>query len=114
MLAILAENPQSPRALFRAEHQRETCFFIGDSSFRWRLGVMAAAPQPLITMKLESNDDEMLPPGRVAMTDTGRDVLTGRMEWLAICQFDRWLGGVHLRSGSMWRWKEDSGHVEKA
>ena len=61
-----------------------------------------------------ANDDEMLPPGTVAMTDTGRDVRTGRMDWLAIRQFDRWLGGVHLRSGSMWRWNEDSGHVEKA
>jgi len=114
ILEILVTGPQSPATLFRAEQRRESCFFIGDSSFRWRLDVLAALPRPLITMKLDSKDNGTLPPGVVTITDTGRDVLAGRTDWLRVREFDRWLGGVHVRSESVWRWNADGGHIEKA
>jgi hypothetical protein len=114
ILTGLIDGPQSPAALFRSVHLREHCFFIGDSSFRWRLDELAASPQPLITLQLESNDNMILPPGVVTMTDVGREVLAGRKDWLAVRDFDRWLGGVHVRSGSIWRWNTDADRVEKA
>jgi hypothetical protein len=113
ILTLLVNSPQSPAALFRSVHLRETCFFIGDTSFRWRLDELASLPQPLIALQVDSND-KILPPGIVTMTDVGRDVLAGRRDWLAVRDFDRWLGGVHLRSGSIWRWNPDAGHIEKA
>lgn len=114
ILTILVKGPLSPAELFRAEQRRENCFFIGDSSFRWRLDVLAALPQPLITLQLDSKDKMILPPGVVTITETGRDVLAGRRDWLGIRDFDRWLGGVRLRNESIWRWNADSGHIEKA
>jgi hypothetical protein len=113
ILEILVNGPQSPATLFRAEQRRESCFFIGDSSFRWRLDVLAALPRPLITIQLDSKDNRILPPGVVMISDTGRDVLAGRTDWLEVRDLDRWLGGVHVRRGSMWRWNADGGHIEK-
>jgi hypothetical protein len=113
-LTLLTTGPQSPAALFREEHRREDCFFIGDTSFRWRLDVLAALPQPLITLQLDSTDEMILPPGVVTMTDAGRDVLAGRTDWLTVHDFDRWLGGVHVRRGSIWRWNAATGHVERS
>ena len=43
----------------------------------------------------------------VAITDTGREVLAGRLDRVAVCGLDRWLGGVHLQAGNMWRWDEE-------
>ena len=46
----------------------------------------------------------------VALTDTGRSVLAGQLDRVAICSIDRWLGGVHLQSGGqLWRW-DDTKH----
>jgi len=36
ILEILSSGPLAPSALFRAAQRRETCFFIGDTSFRGR------------------------------------------------------------------------------
>ena len=41
----------------------------------------------------------------VSVTDTGRAVLAGHLDRIAVCGIDRWLGGVHLHSGGvLWRW----------
>ena len=49
-----------------------------------------------------------------AITDTGRAVLGGRLDRVATCGFDRWFGGVHLRSGpEMWRWDEGSQRITR-
>jgi hypothetical protein len=50
----------------------------------------------------------------VTLTSAGRDVLAGRTDWLAIGAFDRWLGGVHVRNGSTWRWDAGAARIEKA
>jgi hypothetical protein len=106
ILSLLADRAQSPVALFHEESRRESCFFIGDAQFRWRLDALAAAPEPLITMELEPGDTALLPRGTVSITETGRRVLSSRTDWLAVASFDRWLGGVHLRPGAMWRWDD--------
>ncbi len=103
ILDVLAGGSQSPAALFRTVQQRESCFFIGDTSFRWRLDELAAAPHPLIAMHLDAGD-AVLPPGVVTITADGRDVLAGRGDWLSTRPFDRWLGGVHVHPDSRWRW----------
>ena len=46
-------------------------------------------------------------PGSISLTETGRAVLAGRQDRVAICGIDRWLGGVHLQTdASIWRWDE--------
>ena len=42
----------------------------------------------------------------------GHEVLTGRADWLQHRGIDRWLGGVHLRPGKLWRWNPSRGRLE--
>jgi hypothetical protein len=39
------------------------------------------------------------------LTDKGRAVLAGEVDWLSLAQAPRWVGGVHIRPGERnWRW----------
>ena len=51
-------------------------------------------------------------PGPVTNTDTGREVLEGRADHMALNGIDRWLGGVHLKGGKVaWRWDRASERI---
>jgi hypothetical protein len=44
---------------------------------------------------------------QVSITDTGRRVLAGKADHIALNGIDRWLGGVHLSGNQVrWRWDE--------
>jgi hypothetical protein len=48
----------------------------------------------------------------LALTDTGRQVLRGKADRVAINGIDRWIGGVHLRGKRvLWRWDEKARSV---
>jgi hypothetical protein len=54
----------------------------------------------------DANDTAKFWRGLVTATDAGREALAGRRDRVA-CGLDKWLGGVHLKSGSnVWRWDE--------
>ena len=104
ILTLLAAGPLDPSALFRAEQDREERVYMGDGSFWHHVETLAGSTHPLVTLHVEPRQDR-LPTGTVAITDTGREVLSGRADWIEIGGIDRWIGGVHLHSdGSMWRW----------
>ena len=43
----------------------------------------------------------------LALTDTGRQVLRGKADHVAMNGIDRWIGGMHLRGKRvLWRWDE--------
>ena len=59
----------------------------------------------LLTLDLSPAAADQVLGGRVALTDTGRSVLAGRLDRVATYGIDRWLGGVHLHGGhTLWRW----------
>jgi hypothetical protein len=65
---------------------------------------LAAARDPLLT--ITSSDGplrETFADAQVELTRTGREVLRGRADHVAINGIDRWMGGVHLIDGR-WRW----------
>ena len=45
------------------------------------------------------------------LTDVGRAVQAGERDFIELNGIDRWLGGVHLVSGQVWRWHEHSGTI---
>jgi hypothetical protein len=62
---------------------------------------------PLLALDLSETAEGHGLRGTVTLTDTGRSVLSGRQDRVAACGIDRWLGGVHLQSGSrIWRWDD--------
>ena len=122
ILSLLAEGPQSIRSLFHALFHREDSLMPTDSSFIGRIEELASGPRPLIEVQMESDDAPglvtevsvvKLPKGTVTTTDTGSDVLAGKADWLSLRPFDRWLGGVHVTNGSMWRWDVAGSRIRK-
>ncbi len=104
-LLILASGPLPPGQLFGKYMETEERRFLGDSSFWYILREMLDSDPPLLS--LPDNIDLTLPSTpdqRLMITQTGKDVLQGKQNWLDIKQIDRWIGGVHLYQGNIWHW----------
>ena len=50
----------------------------------------------------------------IAITDSGRRVLAGDADRVAVCGIDRWFGGVHVHPGNLWRWDDESQRIGRA
>jgi hypothetical protein len=86
-------------------HDGEQAYYITDTSLAALAEALSLTSPPLLTLDLgpEAGADGLK--GTVALTDTGRAVLTGRQDKVALCGIDRWFGGVHLQGrGPTWRW----------
>ncbi|HSM84977.1 MAG TPA: hypothetical protein VLT16_02440 [Candidatus Limnocylindrales bacterium] len=72
----------------------------GDLSVYWRLEDLIAGPAPAIQKHA----------GRYELTDSGRQLLAGKADWVNLRGgIDTWLGGVHLFGpDAEWRWDEKS------
>lgn len=87
--------------------------FLGDLMFWHALKDLGACTEPVIS---EDPETAELPwPKRVyALTDTGRQVLTGDVDFLTISGTPRWVGGVEIRPRERsWRWDEGRDTVTK-
>jgi len=102
---LAACGPMEARALFtRLVRECEAAPFLGDLMY-WpilqeltMIGVLDAPPR--------DDPHHGWPKRIVSLTERGRAVQAGKLDRVALgC--DRWLGGVHLRTGSpCWRWDE--------
>jgi hypothetical protein len=109
ILSLLEDGPQSIWSLFHGWSRREDALTPTDASLRSRMDALASGLRPLITVQIDAGDSSILPSGTVTRTDEGRDVLAGGVDWTSLAPFDRWLGGVHVTNGSLWRW--DAAHA---
>ena len=100
MLQAIATGARTGSEAFAASARMENAIFMGDLTFWGIAERLAGGPSPLLTI-----GDVMK--GRVAMTPAGADVLAGRADAIALNGIDRWLGGVHLTPGSLWRRSPD-------
>jgi hypothetical protein len=102
LLAAVAEGASTGGAAFVRCMAREARPFLGDTWAFDRLTRLAAAHTPLLAGTLPVGHDTPL-----QLTDTGRDVLDGRADHVALNGIDRWIGGVHLTgTTAAWRWDE--------
>ena len=115
ILRRLTDGPRETRDVFSAFHRDGEAFLIADAPFRDRLDGLAEPPAALIAIEGDASDETfaVLPKGPIALTDMGRKVLDGAVDWLAIREFDRWLGGVHVDRDNLWRWNEAAGRIER-
>jgi hypothetical protein len=93
MLESIAEGASNFEEIFVACQRMEERVYMGDSIFRAILDGLASAPHPLLSFD---------PSGRAALTATGKDVLAGQANHVAINGLDRWMGGVHLTPDNLW------------
>jgi hypothetical protein len=104
-LKALRDAPLTTGALFAAAQAQEPRPFMGDLPFYDILRALAGARVPLLTID-GAAERAALRPNTVAITAAGRDVLSGRLDHIAVNGIDRWKGGVHLLGSdrSPWRW----------
>lgn len=109
VLAAVAEGAGTAEEAFVASGRRESRPFLGDTWCFRRMAALAHAPDPLLW--LGDADDAYRPrvkrTTRLGLTATGRRVLDGQVDHVALNGIDRWIGGVHLTGHRVaWRWDE--------
>lgn len=92
---------------FPRMHQGEHAYYVTDGSLAAAAEMLAHASPPLATLDFSGPAEGHVLRGNVAPTDIGRSVLAGQLDRVLTCGIDRWLGGVHLETGTrMWRWDD--------
>jgi hypothetical protein len=114
-LLLLADQAPSLLALFPRMHEGEGAYFVTDSSLASMAQELSQSSPPLLAFDAETNSQAGVLRGAVALTDTGRTVLSGQRDRVTTCGLDRWLGGVHLQGGfHEWRWDDERQMVRRA
>lgn len=101
ILEVCAQGSRRKEDIFRRSQAREEASFLGDSACYTHIDDLACEPAPLIS-PLEDGYE---------LTVMGRRVLAGDADWLDHQPLDRWIGGLHLTAGAVWRWDEASERV---
>jgi hypothetical protein len=95
---------------FPRMHDGETAYYIADGSLKATADRLCGTSPPLLTLHDGGTGTSAGLRGSVTLTDAGAAVLSGAADRIALCGIDRWLGGVHLQTGSrIWRW-DDARH----
>jgi hypothetical protein len=92
---------------FPRMHAGERFYYVTDGTVAELAEILACTSPPLLTLDLSKADERRPLRGRIAVTDTGRAVLSGDRDRVTTCGINRWLGGVHLQTdGPIWRWDD--------
>jgi hypothetical protein len=85
----------------------EQVYYVTDGSLAALADTLSRTSPPLLTLDLSGAAEGHDLRGIVALTETGRSVLSGPLDRVATCGIDRWLGGVHLQGDAdLWRWDD--------
>jgi len=105
VLRAVAAQPLDAMSLFQATQVDEARPFMGDAGLFDVVHGLANARVPLATITPAATGLD-LRGHAVAITDAGREVLSGRADAVALNGIDEWRGGVHLAGvdRSPWRW----------
>lgn len=106
VLNILTESPTPIGRIFAAMvNGREPLVFMGDIGLLSTVEAMARTNPPVLTIE----PGEKPFPRIATITDTGRQVLAERIDYLSLRPPERWVGNV-LADGQ-WRWDETAGSI---
>jgi hypothetical protein len=90
---------------FPRMHVGESVYYVTDASLAALAQTLSRTVPALVTLDAATPTEGSVLQGRVTLTDAGRSVLSGELDRVTTCGIDRWLGGVHLRTGArIWRW----------
>ncbi len=108
-LELLRQGPLTAGVLFlRYTNEREPLVHLGDAMYYAVLEDMLQAGFPAIELVGEREQERHK--REVALSQTGRRVLNGELDWLTCAPTERWVGGVRIAAGlPVWRW--DNGPV---
>ncbi|MGI9387093.1 MAG: DUF1835 domain-containing protein [Methyloligellaceae bacterium] len=110
-----------PGPLFARVLNMEEAAFLGDWSFFRILSGLCTCSCPLLEGLTEHFEPSVLQDDTrrkafitadLALTDLGRDVLAGTVDFAEHNDVDRWLGGTHLTNDTLWRWDDDADELD--
>jgi hypothetical protein len=112
-LQLIADGRTRFDSLFPAFWKAESEYGIGDTGLWDEVKRMGQAEEPLILISglddwrqvFRSND---FLNASFELTETGREVLAGRSDFIEVNLIDLWLGGAHLTAVNLWRWDEQN------
>lgn len=115
-LELISRGAVAFKSLFPRFAREEPDYGLGDAQFWSALRVLENATIPLITISGSDTDRGGFDPNKdmdasLELTDAGRAVLEGKRDAIELNRIDRWLGGVHLVDGQVWRWDEKNGTI---
>jgi hypothetical protein len=110
-LSMLAGEPRSLFRMFgRMNYLIDPLPGQGDSQMRDRVLPMGAVATPLFTRQAGVDlDGNARPPWTdvLTITEAGRAVLRGELDFMSLLPSARWVGGVQVGAGHPdWRWDE--------
>lgn len=94
LITILKGEKRQKQDIFIESQKQEEEPYIADIIF-WKI-LEDFAKYKLITVNENSNN--------IYITDLGRDILTGKKNWITIKNTNHWIGGVHLSDDNLWCW----------
>lgn len=97
-LQLLAgeQNIPAGRLFSRYMRELEPLPWLGDLMFWSIVRQLGEASQPLVSIEKTA---ERWPTYLVSITDTGRAVLAGQLDYRQLMARDRWVGGVRIKAG---------------
>jgi hypothetical protein len=106
-LEILDKESTTGGQLFRQlMRERDPLPWLGDIMYWHILRSMMQASQAVFEMN-KDDLDKSWNKRLFTITDTGKKILAGTQDWLALKPPERWLGGIKIHSHhSCWRWDE--------
>ncbi|MFN2449222.1 MAG: DUF1835 domain-containing protein [Candidatus Baltobacteraceae bacterium] len=96
VLDACAQGARKKEEIFARSQSREEASFLADSASFATIDDLCSPPAPLL-VPLDLGYE---------VTVLGRRIIAGDADWLEQQPLDRWIGGVHLRTQSHWRWDE--------
>jgi hypothetical protein len=118
-LQAVASGSATPIDAFVAEQDLEPAPFLGDAWFFRALAILGSGDARLV----ETHAGDPLPAAPplgdahvfarlpLRLTRSGKKVLAGQADRVALLGIDRWVGGTHLDAGSVWRWDPSAGRL---
>jgi hypothetical protein len=114
VLASIQAGTRTPHELFASFQESEEAPFMGDWSFFAVLDSLAGGAAPFMIglrdgpfspyFTQERRDSYLT--STLRLTGLGIATIGGRKDAIGFRRMDKWLGGVHLRNASCWRWDE--------
>jgi hypothetical protein len=113
LLQLADAGPAELAAAFPRMHEGEESYYVTDLSFAALVDGLSRTTPPLIEVAPGARPAGSIPAGAMTITDAGRAVLNGRLDRVTACGIDRWIGGVHLQAGDLWRWDDSHQRMTK-
>jgi RNA polymerase sigma factor (sigma-70 family) len=96
---------------FPRMHEGEQYYYVSDTTMAELAETLSSTSPALMTLDVSAPNDHVLR-GRIALTDSGRSALAGRLDRVSTCGIDRWFGGVHVQGrDGLWRWDEEAQRI---